>query len=145
MHWHTEKMLFTVCEALCQKPRDLTLTQQCQPTVLQSICMLPSCAVWHSRNGLSTYGTSKRKIISEDCNISVHVLVAPAALLELPKQRPFLYETFLTLSAQAKNHWTAWKIHRIRESELAWKLCCSPGILPNPSPWQRSYGFRITL
>lgn len=133
-------MLFTVYEALCQKPKDLTLTQQRQPTMSHSIGMVLPCAVWHSRNGLSPYSTSKRKITYEDCNSSVHVLVAPADLVELPKGRPFLYETFLyetflILSAQGKNDWSGWKIHRIRESELAWKLCCKPGTLPNASPW----------
>lgn len=40
-------------------------------------------------------GASKRKITYEDCNSSVHVSVAAAALSALPKQRPFLYETLL--------------------------------------------------
>lgn len=143
-HWNMAKMLFVVYEALCQKPKEITLTQQRQPIALHSKHTVLSFAVWHLRNGL-IHGASKRKITYEDRNSPVHVSVAAAALSVLLKQRPFLYETFLVLSAQAGNDWIKWKIHRIREPEPAWKLRRRPGALPKPSPWQRSYGFWVML
>lgn len=88
---------------------------------------------WHWRNSF-IHGASKRKITYEACNSSVRVSVAAAALSALTKQRPFLHEAFPTPSAQTGNDWTRWKPHRIREPELAWKLRCGPGALPNPSP-----------
>lgn len=117
-HWNTEEMLSAVYKALCKNWKELTLTQQCRPIALPSEHMMLSFAVWHFRNGLIC-SASKRKITYGDCNCSMNVSVATAALSVLPKQRPFLM------------------IHKLEMIEPGEKYTAG-GLQVVPGPWSTS-------
>lgn len=91
-----EKMLFAAYETLRQKPKEITLTQQCQVIALHDKHMILSCAVWHLRNGL-IHRANKRKITQEDCNSWLHFSVAAAALSALPKGHFFMNRSWYLL------------------------------------------------